>query len=184
MMDFDMNKKGPLYKYSPFLLSAVIIVVDQLTKAWVVKTIPHGSIYASYWNDFLWICHVSNSAIGFSLGANLPEMAKIILFIGLPLILMVVMIIFLIRSKEISQYQRWLVAGIIGGGLGNLLDRMFRPDWVVDFISVRIYGFLGMERWPTFNVADSSIVVTGILLMISLLFMKSELSGSKDKETS
>jgi signal peptidase II len=74
------------------------------------------------------------------------------------------------------------VAGIIGGGIGNIVDRMFRPEWVVDFISVRIYGLFGMDRWPTFNVADSSLVVTGILLMLSLIFMKHPHPGSEKKE--
>jgi len=64
------------------------------------------------------------------------------------------------------------VAGIIGGGLGNLIDRIFRPQGVVDFISVNFYGFLGFSRWPTFNIADSSVVVCGILLFLSVAFPK------------
>jgi signal peptidase II len=60
--------------------------------------------------------------------------------------------------------------GIIGGGFGNLIDRFFRPDGVVDFIDVKFYGLFGLERWPTFNVADSAVVVCGSLLFISMLF--------------
>jgi signal peptidase II len=48
----------------------------------------------------------------------------------------------------------------------------------VDFISVNVYGLFGFERWPTFNVADASIVVTGILLMINLLFFEGR--GNKE----
>ena len=59
------------------------------------------------------------------------------------------------------------VCGIVGGGIGNLIDRFFRPEGVVDFIDVKFYGLFGMERWPTFNVADSAVVVCGILLIIS-----------------
>jgi signal peptidase II len=182
MMVPDMNTKTTLRRYTPFLLTLIILVVDQITKAWVVRVIPQGTVHVSYLNDFLWIVHVRNSAIGFSLGADLPENLKRILFIALPLVLLVAMMVMVLRSKELTQYQRWLVAGIIGGGLGNILDRMFRPEWVVDFISVRIYGLFGMERWPTFNVADSSLVVTGILLMLSLIFMKQHLPGSEKKE--
>lgn len=58
---------------------------------------------------------------------------------------------------------------ILGGGVGNIIDRIFRPLGVVDFIDVRFYGLFGLERWPTFNIADSAIVVGGILLIISLL---------------
>jgi signal peptidase II len=62
------------------------------------------------------------------------------------------------------------VAGIIGGGIGNIIDRIFRPAGVVDFISVKFYGILGMERWPTFNIADSSVVVCCLLLLVTILF--------------
>ena len=57
--------------------------------------------------------------------------------------------------------------GIVGGGFGNLIDRFFRAEGVVDFIDVKFYGLFGMDRWPTFNVADSAVVVCGILLVIS-----------------
>jgi len=62
----------------------------------------------------------------------------------------------------------------LGGGIGNLIDRIFRSFRVVDFISVKVYGFLGFERWPTFNVADASLVVSGILLAALLLFDKGD----------
>ncbi|HOX92234.1 MAG TPA: signal peptidase II, partial [Spirochaetales bacterium] len=64
------------------------------------------------------------------------------------------------------------LAGIIGGGMGNILDRIFRADGVVDFLSVKFYGLFGLERWPTFNVADATVVVCGILLAASTLFPK------------
>ena len=59
--------------------------------------------------------------------------------------------------------------GIIGGGLGNLIDRFFRKEGVVDFIDVKFYGLFGLERWPTFNVADSAVVVFGLILVISFI---------------
>ena len=59
--------------------------------------------------------------------------------------------------------------GIVGGGFGNLIDRCFRTEGVVDFIDVKFYGIFGMERWPTFNIADAAVVVCGILLIISFL---------------
>jgi signal peptidase II len=168
-------KRFQKFHGTPFILSIFLIIADQVTKAWVVATIPQGTVRYSFLSDFLWICHVRNSAVGFSLGDSLPVIAKQILFIVVPLLLMGVLVVFLIRSKELSTFQRWMLAGIVGGGLGNLVDRIFRPEWVVDFVSVRVYGFLGFERWPTFNVADASIVVTGILLMIHLLFFDSRL---------
>jgi signal peptidase II len=165
-------------RFSPFILSAIIIILDQLTKAWVVATIEQGTVKYSFLSDFLWICHVRNSAIGFSLGDGLPEGAKRLLFILLPLVLLVLLGFYLFRSRDLKPFQRWMLGGIIGGGIGNVVDRIFRPDWVVDFISVNVYGLFGFERWPTFNVADASIVVTGILLMINLLFFEGR--GNKE----
>ena len=73
--------------------------------------------------------------------------------------------------------------GIVGGGLGNLIDRFFRAEGVVDFIDLKFYGLFGLERWPTFNVADSAVVVCGLLLIISFIitFIK-ESKESKSQE--
>jgi signal peptidase II len=62
----------------------------------------------------------------------------------------------------------------LGGGIGNLIDRIFRNFRVVDFISVKVYGFLGFERWPTWNIADASLVVSGILLAASIILESKE----------
>ena len=58
---------------------------------------------------------------------------------------------------------------LVGGGLGNYVDRIFRPAGVVDFLDFKFYGIFGLERWPTFNVADMTVVISGILLFISFL---------------
>jgi signal peptidase II len=64
------------------------------------------------------------------------------------------------------------MGGILGGGLGNLIDRIFRPEGVVDYLSFKFYGMFGLERFPAFNVADSSIVVSGILLVILFILQE------------
>lgn len=167
----------------PFLLTIIIVMADQLTKMWIVMRVPVGTIYRSFLNDILWIVHVRNSAIGFSLGKDLPLQVKHVLFIILPVILLALLVVYILRSKEISSLQRWVVCGILGGGIGNIIDRIFRDDWVVDFISVKVFGLFGFERWPTFNIADASVVVCAILLMISLLFAKqssNEIEGKNE----
>lgn len=173
------RKRNPIL---PFLLTLAIVVADQITKARVVATIPQGTVGFSFLNDFLWICHVRNSAIGFSIGEGLPDDLKRIFFIAIPAVMIVLIAIFMLRTEDLSTFQRWMLAGIIGGGAGNLVDRMFRPEWVVDFISVKVYGLFGFERWPTFNVADASIVVTGILLMLSILFFDARKRSSVTDE--
>ena len=73
-----------------------------------------------------------------------------------------------------------MICGIVGGGMGNLIDRFFRPAGVVDFIDVRFFGILGMDRWPTFNIADMSVVVCGILLLLSFIIGMSRTPAKKD----
>ena len=67
----------------PFSLTLLIILLDQLSKWWIVDHVRTGSIYASFLSDFLWIVHVRNNAVGFSLGSSLPDIARTILFIVL-----------------------------------------------------------------------------------------------------
>ncbi len=180
----DASVSSLLDKTRFFLLSGVIILADQITKALVVSRIPLGTIAHKMFGDVLYIVHVRNKAIAFSLGDSLPDMVKAIFFIILPLAVLGFLAYWMVRKdSEFTVFQKWVVAGIIGGGVGNLIDRIFRPEGVVDFISV-VFPFFGMERWPTFNVADSTVVVCGILLFLSLLFMKDgrDLKGVGDKE--
>ncbi|MDR2941074.1 MAG: signal peptidase II [Treponema sp.] len=153
----------------PLSLTAFIILADQITKAIIVKLRPGiGLVKDVFNNDFLLIYHARNKAIAFSLGENFPDPVKKIAFIIIPVFVLGFLLWYYFKSDDFTNIQRWAAAGIIGGGLGNIIDRIFRADGVVDFISVRLYGFLGFERWPTFNLADSSVVVCCILLFVSI----------------
>ncbi|MDR2738667.1 MAG: signal peptidase II [Treponema sp.] len=171
----DKNK----YKLLPFLLAGLIILADQLVKGFIVKNWPlkNGSggefIADVFSNDLLWIIHVRNKAIAFSLGNNLPENVRPALFIVLPLLVLAFLGWYYLKTDELTRIQRWAFAGILGGGIGNIIDRVFRPDGVVDFISVKFFGFLGLDRWPTFNIADASVVVCGIFLFLSIILFPS-----------
>jgi signal peptidase II len=158
-------------KTLPFSLSALVILLDQAVKIYIVSRWPlQGSLIKDvFGNDFLYIYHVRNRAIAFSLGQNLPDNLRPLLFIIVPILVLGFLIWFYFSSQEFSWFQRWAFAGIIGGGIGNIIDRIFRPDGVVDFISVKIYGLFGMDRWPTFNIADSSVVVCCFLFFIGIL---------------
>ena len=164
-------------KLMPFTLTALIIALDQITKALVVAYIPENTIKYSFLGDFLRIIHVRNDAVAFSLGSSFDLGVKIALFIILPVALMVLLTYVLLSKryeKEFTTLQRYCLAGIIGGGVGNLIDRIFRSLRVVDFISTDMYGFLGFDRFPTYNVADSAVVISVILLFISILFVKKD----------
>ena len=162
-----MNLKTKLI---PFFLTISIIIMDQITKFLVAKYIPLYSIKYSFYDDLLRIVHVRNKAIAFSIGNTIPEEIRAVIFSILPFIVLILLLIYILRTDEVSISQRWFLAGIIGGGLGNLMDRFFRSAGVIDFIDVKFFGIFGLERWPTFNIADSSIVICGILLFISLFW--------------
>ncbi len=157
----------------PLILTAVILALDQVTKAVIVANVErleYGGPVIEVFGSFLRIIHVRNLGIAFSIGRDLDPGLRRVLFIVLPALVIGGLVVYYFRSDEFTPLQRWSIAGIIAGGLGNIVDRVFRPAGVVDFVDVRFYGLFGLERWPTFNVADASVVVCGILLMVSVLF--------------
>jgi signal peptidase II len=170
----NTKKESILHKLLPFSLTAGIILFDQVTKLLVVifmplyKTIPIAG-------DLIMLRHVRNTAIAFGLGQTLPEEIKQILFLLLPIIVIVFLIVFIFRAKDLEPVQRWTLCAIVGGGVGNIIDRIFRPMGVVDFIDVKFFGIFGLERWPTFNVADSTIVVGICILIISMIITEIKL---------
>ncbi|MDR0389773.1 MAG: signal peptidase II [Spirochaetaceae bacterium] len=159
-------------KLLPFSLTLFVIALDQFTKALIIRYFPQNGSYIKevFGNDLLWITHVRNKAIAFSLGQNLTESLRPLVFVVFPIAALGFLIWYYWKSKDLSTVQRWAIAGIIGGGIGNIIDRIARPDGVVDFISVKFYGLFGLERWPTFNVADSSVVISGLILIATMFF--------------
>lgn len=160
-----MDKK----KLLPFILTGLVVLVDQITKAIIVALIPIYTVGANVFGDLLRIVHVANTGVAFSLGDSMPLAIRRILFAIIPLIVIVLVIVVYFRNDEFNSVQRWSICGIIGGGIGNIIDRFFRAEGVVDFIDVKFFGIFGLERWPTFNVADAAVVVCGIILIVSFL---------------
>ena len=170
-MDTTIDNKGERY-LKPFILTALIIIVDQITKAFIaIKWPVQGTVIKDVFNNgFLLIYHVRNKAIAFSLGDNVPDgFFRQVLFVIAPVAVLVFLVWYYLHTVDFSRLQRWAVAGIIGGGISNIIDRIFRKDGVVDFISVKFYGLFGMERWPTFNAADSSVVICCLLLLVTMI---------------
>jgi len=176
MEDTNVSKKKITLdraRILPFILTGIIILADQASKFFIVKNWPRvGTLIKDVFNnDILIIRHVRNTAIAFSLGRNVPESLRLILFVAVPLLVLAFLCWYYFKSNEFTRLQRWAVAGIIGGGLGNIIDRIFRyPNGVVDFIDVKFFGIFGLQRWPVFNIADSSVVVCCIILFITILF--------------
>ena len=175
-------------KLVPLILALLVILLDQITKIWVTHNIPLYEAGASFFGGFLRIIHVNNPGIAFSIGHGWSLTVRSILFRAVPLIVLVIVLGVYMRNDDFTCLQRYAISGIAGGGFGNLIDRFFRSEGVVDFIDVKWFGitnspfkFLRWERWPTFNVADSAVVVCGLLLIISFIIaMKKSKTAGED----
>lgn len=180
----ELKEEHPLRdKLLPILLAVVVFALDQITKLLVVLNISPYTIGFSFFGDFLRIIHVYNPGIAFSMGTGLSEGIRAILFSLIPLAVIIVVLVVYFRSDDFTPFQRWTIMGIIGGGLGNLFDRFFRSEGVVDFIDVKFYGLFGLERWPTFNIADAAVLICGIALIISFIVLTiRERKATKDTQ--
>jgi signal peptidase II len=159
-MSSDGQGRGGIVKPTVLLLTALgILVADQVTKALVVANVGLGERVRVV-GDFIQIWHAENSGAAFSLfpGGSIVFLVVSVLSLG--------MVAYFHRSLRARAWWVHLVLGIVlGGTLGNFIDRL-RQGYVTDWASV---GF-GDLRWPTFNVADSSIVVgIGVLVLYLLL---------------
>ncbi|HEV7200046.1 MAG TPA: signal peptidase II [Candidatus Limnocylindria bacterium] len=136
---------------------AVVYLADRLTKAWVVANVDIGEQIPVI-GDVLQIWHTENEGAAFGL---LPGGGIVFLVVGFVTLIAIGWVHFTGRVRGAAAAV--LLGMILGGTLGNLTDRLIDGS-VTDWVSVGI----GSIRWPTFNVADSSVVV-GILGLILLL---------------
>lgn len=145
-------------------ISIVVFVVlnigcDQLSKDLVRKHVLPMD-YIQVVNDNLILTNVENTGAMLGFGQSFPPIIKMILLKGLPLI---VLLILLARTLQKTNLNRWMVlafAFIIGGGIGNLIDR-FAYGSVTDFFQIK----LGFFKTGIFNMADVS-VTTGVFLLL------------------
>lgn len=153
-------------------IAAGVVALDQLTKWYVRQSI---ALYESIpvIDSFFHLTHVRNSGGAFSLMAGASEAVRVPFFLAAAALAIVALIYFV---RQIPAQQRWLlfaVAGVLGGAIGNLIDRVMIGQ-VTDFLDVFWRGY----HWPAFNVADMFISIgVGILLIHSLF------APSSDAET-
>ena len=145
------------------LLSALVILLDRVTKIWVERRVPQGRFIQIVPGIFR-ISHVFNTGAAFSLFAESlsPSMVRNVL-VGFSAIAVVVVLVLLWRTGRVFSLTSVALALILGGAIGNLYDRV-RFSYVIDFLAVRIYHY----NWPDFNVADSCIVIGACLLLLEI----------------
>ena len=140
------------------ILAAVIIVLDIWTKALVLARIDlHETIPVI--PNFFQLVHVRNTGAACGIGANASsKLVPLLLNFGAIAVFCVV-VVYAMRSAVTDRVLQTGLHLILGGAIGNLLDR-FRFGYVVDFLDV----YVGTKHWPAFNVADSAICI-GIALL-------------------
>ena len=138
------------------VLAVVVIVLDQLSKAWALGSLRMAEqvVVTSFFNLVL----VFNAGAAFSFLANAGGWQKwffVVLASGISLWLVA-----MLRQHAGERLMALALSLILGGAIGNVIDRL-RFDAVVDFLDFHLAG----AHWPAFNVADSAITV-GVVLML------------------
>jgi len=151
------------------LFAAGIVAADQVTK---YLTVANIALYeqVSVFPGFLGLTYVQNTGAAFS---SLEGMRW--LFVAVFALLTVLLILeYFKKQLPFSKFERWCIAAIYGGGLGNIIDRI-RLGYVVDMIRTEFISF------PVFNVADCFITCGCILMMVSLLFFNKQIWKDEKK---
>ena len=140
-----------------FALAAAIIVADQVVKAIVLRVFAPGEQRVV--TDFINLVLVFNKGAAFSLFAQAPGWQAPLLT-AFALVASLIVGWFIVRSPGKNLFCLGL-ALILGGALGNVIDRL-RFGMVVDFLDFHAFGW----HWPAFNVADSAISVGAVILIL------------------
>ena len=145
------------------LLTIAILVLDQATKSMVVSSM---TLYSSIpvIRGLFHLSYVTNRGALFGLFHDMPDPYRAALFTTVPVLAIVLIVVFQWRTTIVDTIAQSGLALILGGALGNLLDRL-RLGYVIDYLDF----FLGDHHWPAFNVADASICLGVGFLLLDLL---------------
>ena len=144
------------------LFVALAVAADQLSKLWVLKTIPlHSQIDAI--PGLFHLTYVQNTGAAFSSFQGQRWLFALIF------VIFTAAVIWEFSKKRLpfTRFERWCIVAVFAGGLGNMIDRI-RLGYVVDMICVDFMNF------PVFNVADCFITCGCIAMMVSLVFFNKE----------
>ena len=135
------------------VVAAIVIVLDQLTKHWAINRLSDGrdiDVIGSLRFNLAF-----NSGMAFSRGEGLGPI------IGVVAVVVVAVLLVGLR-REGSRLGDIASGMVIGGALGNVVDRLFRGD---GWFHGSVIDFIDLQWWPIFNVADMAITIGGLLLV-------------------
>ena len=141
------------------ILSGLIILFDWISKQWALSSLEYMQpveVISGFWNWTL----VHNRGAAFSFLASAGGWQQW-LFSALAVIISLVCVLMLKKADRRDWQTALPLALIIGGALGNLIDRI-RFGYVIDFV----HWYYGSFHWPVFNLADSAISIAAVLLIV------------------
>jgi signal peptidase II len=134
-------------------ISIAVVVVDQLTKSWALDALADGRDIDLVWTLRLHLAF--NTGMAFSAGESWGPVIGVVA-------LVVIVALLLGLRRESSRLTDVAVGLIVGGAIGNLIDRLFRdPAW----LRGAVVDFIDFQWFPVFNVADMGITIGGALLV-------------------
>lgn len=142
------------------ILSIIFIIIDQLSKIIIVNNLTNNKSIEVI-KSFFYLTYTNNKGAAFSILTG-----RRILLILVALIVIGVLIYYVRKNKIERKVNKIALSLVIGGSIGNLIDRILRGA-VVDFIDIKIFGY----NFPIFNLADTFIVI-GVFLLIIEMFRK------------
>lgn len=146
------------------IITAVLAAIaDQISKGLIFSYLTHSGPLVEIF-PFFNLVTAWNTGVSFSMFNNLGS-AGIYILSGFSLFVALMLLCWL--KKEQSRYMQIALGLIIGGALGNVIDRL-RFGAVFDFLDVHV----GFHHWPAFNLADSFICIGAVLVLASGLFIK------------
>jgi signal peptidase II len=145
------------------LLMSAVIGLDQLTKALVVRSLDLHE-YLPLVDGLLSLSHVRNRGAAFGLLSDWDLPHQSALLSALSIAALAAIAVYFFRLPSAARLPRLALALVLGGAVGNLVDRV-RLGYVVDFIHV----YWRQHQWPDFNVADSAITIGVTLLVLDIL---------------
>jgi len=146
-----------------WIWAGIVFVLDQSTKILALRFLAHQKDI-NIIPSCLKLHYTTNMGGAFSLMTDHPHILTIISCLALG-----ILFVWFLSTRKEEKWTRLAIGLVFGGALGNLFDRFFRPDGVIDFI---LAHWQNKYHWPVFNFADASICV-GIFILI-LLSIKPE----------
>jgi signal peptidase II len=146
-----------------FFIAGIVILLDQLTKYLVRTNVPMNTVYRpELWlSQYARFVHVNNSGAAFGMFRNLGNVFSI-----LSVAVSLVILYYFPQVPRKDWYIRFAMGLLLGGAVGNLIDRLLFQGHVTDFIS--------LGNFPVFNVADGSISTGVVILFLGMWFQEQQ----------